>query len=173
MRITIALIFFLFAAGCKKKEFTPVYDVPSEFQPYIDTFVKEAALRQHPMLINNLIIRFDSSLTPLVCAASNVVSSQNNVQKIISINAAKTCWQNSTQLETMLFHELGHCVLGRQHDTKLLPNGAPKSIMCLNDIALYSPCIYALGDSCNKLYRRTYYLDELFNPATPVPDWGK
>ena len=42
-----------------------------------------------------------------------------------------------------------------------------------NDITLYSPCVYAIGDTCNKLYRKAYYVNELFDAATPVPDWGK
>ena len=40
-----------------------------------------------------------------------------------------------------------------------------------DDLTLYSPCAYPIDDSCNQLYKRDYYLDELFDPATPVPGW--
>ncbi|MEP7320203.1 MAG: hypothetical protein ABI921_15710 [Panacibacter sp.] len=102
-----------------------------------------------------------------------MISTQNNVQKIISINPRIKCWQNSLQLETLIFHEMGHCMLGREHDTNLMPRGYAKSIMYPNDITLYSPCVYPIGDSCNQLYRRAYYVDELFDTSTPLPDWGK
>jgi Putative phage metallopeptidase len=162
-------------ASCKKQNgFSPVYDVPPEFQSYVTSFVNEAATRGHNYTINNLVIQYDSSLTDAYCATSNIITAENNVQKIISINPRLHCGVNDQEMEALIFHELGHCFLGRDHDNNVLPNGDPKSLMKENDISLYSPCIYNLGDpSCDKRYRRTYYLDELFNAATPVPDWGK
>jgi len=160
--------------GCQKKNnFSLVYSVPPEFEYYVESFITEANARGHHISINDLIIQYDSALSLQYCAQSNMISSQNDVQKIISINARLKCWQNDVQLEALIFHELGHCILGRDHDTSLLPKGYPKTMMYPNDIALYSPCVYVFGDSCNKLYRRPYYIDELFDPATPVPDWGK
>ena len=170
----ILLICALAWLGCKKQnDFLPVYSVPAKFQPYITSFINEAANRGHAYTINNLIIQYDSTLTAAYCAKSNVISAENNVQKIISVNPNITCWQNNIQLETLIFHELGHCFLGREHDDTLLPKGDPKSIMIKNDITIYSPCVYSLGDTCGKEYRRTYYLDELFDANTPIPDWGK
>jgi len=168
------LIACIIIAGCQKKNnFSPVYKVPAEFESYVKSFTTEAQARGHYINLNNLIIQYDSSLSLQYCAKSNVISSQIDVQKIISLNAWLKCWQNDTQLETLIFHELGHCILGREHAVSLLPKGDPKTIMYPGDITLYSPCVYALGDSCNKVYRRAYYIDELFDPSTPVPDWGK
>jgi len=157
-------------AGCKKKiDF--VYRVPQELEPYVQKFISEAKSRGRDIVINNLIIQYENSPSFPYCAASNVISSGNDVQKIVTVNG-HACWQNNAQLETLIFHELGHCILGRDHDMSLLPKGDAKSIMYTGDLTMYSPCVYALGDSCNKLYRRTYYIDELFNPSTPVPPWG-
>lgn len=171
----ILFIGVLAILGCtKQKDFSPIYNVPPEFQPNIDSFLNEAAARGHHFSINNLIIQYDSSLTPAYCGESNIISAENNVQKIISINPNLKCWENNEELEALIFHELGHCFLGRQHDNSLLPNGDPKSIMTAKDVSIYSPCIYNFGDTtCDKRYRRTYYLDELFDPNTPVPKWGK
>jgi hypothetical protein len=160
--------------GCSQKnDFTPVFDVPDQFKPYVDSFVVAAAERGHNITINNLIITYDSSLSNAICANSNITSSRNDVQKIIYLNPHFQCWQNSRQLETLLFHEMGHCILGREHDTTTLPNHDPKSIMFPGDILLYAPCTYPIGNSCNQLYKRDYYLDELFDPDTPVPDWAR
>src|SRR5262245_11128312 len=164
------IVVIILSFGCKKdKDF--VYDVPTEFEPVVQRFITEAAARGHHLTINNLIIKYDLSTTSF-CATSNVITSGNDIQKIVSIKSL-SCWQNDVQLETIIFHELGHCILGREHDNTLMPKGDPKSIMYPDNATLYSPCVYPIGSPCDLSYRRTYYLDELFNPATPLPDWGK
>ena len=171
MRKNFVLVCLVFILGCKK-EVKLVYDVPAEFEPIIQKFITEAKGRGKDISITNLIIKYDASISPAFCANSNVVSSKNDVQKIITVNPSK-CWLNGAQMETLIFHELGHCILGRQHDTSLMPKGDPKSIMIPDDLTIYSPCVYSLGGPCDLSYRRTYYIDELFNPSTPVPDWAK
>jgi hypothetical protein len=167
--LLIALI--ILTLGCGKKN-NFVYDVPAEFEPYVQKFISEAKARGQNITIHNLIIKYDATASSLYCATSNVISSQNDVQKIISINPQQ-CWQNYVQLETLIFHELGHCILGRNHDMSLMPKGDPKTLMYPDNITVYSPCVYNIGNPCDFLYRRPYYIDELFNPSTPVPDWAK
>ena len=159
--------------GCSHDgDFTPVLDVPAEFRPYVDSFIAAASERGHNITVNNLIITYDSSIANTYCAYSNITSSRNDVQKAIYLNPNIHCWQNSRQLEALLFHEMGHCILGRAHDASLLPNGDARSIMIPDDVSLYASCTYPIGDSCNQLYKRDYYLDELFDPGTPVPGWA-
>ncbi|HZI52986.1 MAG TPA: hypothetical protein VFD56_04770 [Chitinophagaceae bacterium] len=167
----LLIVCIVLSLSCQKKN-DFVYNVPREFEPHVQRFISEAGARGHRISINNLIIKYESSSSLVYCATSNVISSGNDVQKIISIKST-SCWQTDTQAETIIFHELGHCILGRDHDNSLMPKGDPKSIMYPDNTELYSPCVYAIGDSCNKLYRRAYYIDELFNPSTPAPDWGK
>ncbi len=166
----------LLATGCdEKEEFHPVYEVPAQLDSYVASFIAEASARGFDYKIDNLIIRYDATLSGPVCGQCNEVTKKNNVQKIITINAKLTCWTNDQELEALLFHELGHCFLGRTHLTDLLPNGDPKSIMYPDNNSLYPPCVYAVDNtsSCNKTFKRQYYLDELFNEITPAPDWAK
>jgi hypothetical protein len=170
-KLTVRLLCLLMI-GCTDEEFVPAYQVPEELQHYVDTFIYEGSLRGETIEINNLIIRYDSTIEAPVCANCNSRSLDETVQKIISITTA-SCWVNDQELETLIFHELGHCYLGREHDDGLLPNGDARSIMTAKDISVYSPCIYQIGnEECDRTYRRAYYLDELFEPATPVPSWG-
>ena len=170
-QILIACI--ILTLGCKKNEnLNFAYNVPAEFEPYVKQFIAEAKTRGEIISIDNLIIKYDSTLSVQYCATSNVTSKRNDIQRIILFNTHK-CWQNSAQLECLIFHELGHCILGREHDSSLMPKGDAKTIMYPDDIALYSPCVYSVGSTCDFLYRRPYYIDELFNPSTPVPDWAK
>jgi len=170
----LACIVFMIFGCASKDDFEAVYDVPEEFEPIVETFIIEAASRGVDLTINNLIIRYDDSLEDNVCGRSNTMDNDPGFQKIILINTSK-CWLNDQQKEALVFHEMGHCILGRSHDETLLPNNAPKSMMVKDDISVYSGCIYALGGdtSCNKTSRREYYLDELFDENTPVPDWAK
>ena len=168
-KITIACLIIVLSCG-KKSEF--VYSVPDEFKPVVNRFVTEAKARGRNISIDNLIIKYDATVSSVFCANSNVISSQNDVQKIIFVNP-QVCWHNDAQLEALIFHELGHCILGRPHDNSLMPKGDPKTIMYPDDITLYSPCVYSIGNPCDLTYRRPYYIDELFNPPTPVPDWAK
>jgi hypothetical protein len=172
--VWLSLLFLI--VGCskvKEKGFTPVYDVPAEFQPLVSRFIQEAAQRGKTIAVTNLIIKYDSSLNNSSCAACNSLSLDPNVQKIIVVNPNFHCYDNANEQEALFFHELGHCVLGRSHDNRLLPNGDPRSIMVYDNIKLYSPCLYPIGGSCvDNSFKRTYYLDELFNEQTPVPSWG-
>ncbi len=159
-------------AGCEQG-FEPIYDVPEDLRIHIDTFLEEAAIRGHEFTVDNLIIEYDPELTIRTCGTCNSDSKSNEIQKVIKINpnCTITCYE---QMETLVFHELGHCFLGRQHDYDLLPNGDPKSIMIPNNLNLYTPCIYQIGEEdCNFTFKRDYYLDEFFDESTPVPDWAK
>lgn len=173
MRIT-SFLFLLFVFGCSKDpEFRPVYDVPEEFQPFIDTFISEAASRGFTYEIKNLIIKYDETIDVPFCGQCNSNSLNADVQKIITINPNIQCWFTDEEKETFFVHELGHCVLGRLHDDRLLPNGDPRSLMAASRLDVYSICIYQVDDQeCDKRYKRSYYLDELFDETTLVPHWG-
>jgi len=167
--------FIFLLLGCSSdNDFEPMYNIPDEFQEIVETFTAEASARGYDFEINNLIITYDDDLSINYCGTCNSNSSEENIQKIISINSSK-CWNNDFQKEALIFHELGHCLLGRIHEDALLPNGDPKSMMIKSNISVYSACVYAFGevDGCNFVFKRTYYLDELFNENTPIPDWAK
>ena len=85
------------------------------------------------------------------------------------ISLKEACWFGVSDhvREALVFHELGHSVLGRVHEDERLPNGSPASIMFPKTGFGYR--LY--GDET--LDRRTYYLDELFDSDTSVPGWAK
>jgi hypothetical protein len=173
------LLFFcclVLQLSCSKdseKNEAPVYDVPEEFQPLVAGFIQEAAQRGKTLTINNLIIKYDYSMDASYCALCNTLSSDPAVQKIITVNPNVRCTNNDQEREALFFHEFGHCILGRSHNNQLLPNGDPKSIMVEHNVGLYAPCFYPIPGCEDLSYRRTYYLDELFNEQAPVPQWAE
>ena len=53
----------LLLGACSSEDaFEPVYDVPEEFQPIVETFLAEASVRGYEFEINNLIIAYDDEL---------------------------------------------------------------------------------------------------------------
>lgn len=171
--LTAACIACILFACNSKKKFTPVYNVAPEYERFVQMFIHEAELRGHHITITNLIIKNDNTIAYTHCGECNSKSPDPNVQKIISINSNLLCWNNDTELQTLIFHELGHCVLGRDHDNSLLKNGDPKSIMTENNLGIYSPCVYPIGGTpCDNSFKRSYYIDELFIASTPAPYWA-
>jgi hypothetical protein len=135
--------------------------VDSEFQPYVDSFNKEAISRNIDVDEGGLIVGFvDQSEIPNYCGQGTFNPPH------VKISETPTCWSSATDInkEILFFHEMGHAVLRRVHINDTLPNGDYKSMMFDgNQFNLYG---------AQDEQRRNYYLDELFNPGTPAPAWA-
>lgn len=82
----------------------------------------------------------------------------------VEIENTERCWlsYDEDQKEQLMYHEFGHALLSRPHIDTSLPNGQPMSLMC-------GEC-----DQTRIYYHprmKDYYLDELFDTDTPLPDW--
>ena len=138
---------------------TPGTIASSDFQIYVDRFVSEAAKRSIKIDISRLNVVYSDTLK-FYCGYG--VSSTQTVQ----ISNRPGCWSEQTDFnkEILLFHEMGHAILLRNHNNTKLPNGDFKTMMFGgNQFSLYSE---------DTPERRKYYLDELFNSSTPAPNWS-
>lgn len=116
------LILFLFTCACAMQipEFPPVVDINPAFQVYVDDFVTESVNQNRPVTITNLIIQFSNQLPSQTLGECTV----GGFSPTISINSVD--WANETDIfrKVVLFHELGHCVLNREHvNTGSIYNG--------------------------------------------------
>lgn len=167
--------------ACKKDSTKPsiIYQVPEEIEVYINSFIDEANNRGFSFKKENLIVEFTTVAQNDICGlCSQAQKNPAQSQRKITITKNESCWKNATEQtkEALVFHELGHCWLGRlTHKDDLLPNGSPASMMSSRNDSPYSVCVYDIGGNgdCNKLLRRKYYIDELFNEKTEVPSWAK
>lgn len=178
----LLLLFSTVLLSCKKEiESKPaMFTIEKELRPYFDTFLKEAKLRNVKIDTTNLILKFNSILTSDKCGTCTQNPQKTSEQKTIEIfKSVASCWTTATTngREALVFHELGHCLLGRiNHKNTTFADGSPQSIMIANNTDLYTPCVYVLDEDptkCNKTTRRQYYIDELFNPNAAKPDWAK
>jgi hypothetical protein len=122
---TIFLAIILFCSSCAHKN---QVSIDYRLQPYVDSFISDAASLGVIININNLILRIgylDKNLVGL-CEYTKT--------PIITINESYHQYYVSQELfydiEQVVYHELGHCVLGLKHnDTVNSPEGYPVSIM--------------------------------------------
>jgi hypothetical protein len=158
----IALFFSLVVAlSCSKDDDTKP-DVASDFQPYLERFKSEASARNVNLNYDKLKIEFvDQASLPNYCGWGDFSPPH------VRIVQSDGCWntRSDADKEILIFHELGHSMLQRQHFNDTLPNGDYKSMMF--DGRQFGIYIATTPE------RRQYYLDELFNPATTsIPTWA-
>ncbi|GAB4011962.1 hypothetical protein GCM10028808_26900 [Spirosoma migulaei] len=171
----VILLLLAGLTGCQSSsQPEPVqYSVPVEVEPYLKSFRDEAAKRNKVVSTANLIVTFGTVLTEDVCGQCIL---ENGKTPRIILNADDFCWKTAStnERECLVFHELGHCLLNRAHKTEKFTNGLYVSLMNPDNVAVYATCRYPIGgDECDKRDRRDYYINELFEPATPTPVWGK
>lgn len=149
------------------------YSVPAGVEPFVETFRKMAQQRGLSIPTDNLIIVFGTPQAQDVCGQCFRQAGQT---PRITLSANAFCWQNANaeEREALVFHELGHCWLNRDHRADRFPNGVYASLMNPDDVDVYAVCRYPINDdACDKRPRRSYYHDELFDPATPAPAWSR
>ena len=109
------LIFFLFLSACSTKPHTPVVHIDPAFQGLVTEFVAESQRQGRAISITDLIVRFTPSLSGDVLGECfNYHGQETNV---ILMDATDWEWESDEYRRVVLFHELGHCVLNREHDT--------------------------------------------------------
>ncbi len=162
------LVTNLIACSTEDEDFQPVYDVPIQFEPYVNAFFTLAQERGVDLEQHNLIIRFEDNLevnNQPVCGTSEGPLNDEE-QHLILIDEQCLAWRNSDESrEILIFHELGHVYLERLHDDTVFPSGDYKSIMFggnWNILKFYT----------QDQFKRDYYINELFNPLEPSPAWA-
>lgn len=146
---------FLFISSCEKEDTSPtdnLYIAP-ELQPYFDLFEAEAALRdqEYNLEEENLegyLLRISEDDVIGTCSF--------NTDRPRRVTIDVLFWRRASDFERemVVFHELGHCILGRDHIDDSNPDGTCVSIMHSG-----------LGN-CRLQYNTTNkeaYLDELFD----------
>ncbi len=151
------LLIALCLLSCNDDELDNITIIPTELQPLFDMFKEEAALRGVHIDYTGVKVRYeDMSGTPYTGYAYPK-------KMLITLDSSKLSYKKFQQ--RIVFHELGHLLLGRDHDdTRMGKKEVIKSLMnCCYAPERYYETVPAM---------QKYYLDELFNPNTPCPDWA-
>lgn len=178
MKKLFTFFFLLLSLACEKEELVFEYRIHENLESYVNDFYIEAGKRGITLQKENLIVGFVNSLEDQLCGQCERPKGNKEQQRTVLISLTSDCWnQESPQnKEALVFHELGHCLLNREHKEDVFLSGAPKSIMTRILDGPYAPCEYVFGEDgsvCNKTVRRQYYIDELFNEnIQTIPSWA-
>ena len=157
MRLLLAIFWSIGCGGYETAQSKPmVYYETEELKMYAQRFEAYSAIysSKGSVAIYNLRIVFGPMNEE---KAVGLCSLDLSGTSTVSIDKAYWDTASPPQKEVLIFHELGHCVLGRGHNDQLNESESPLSIM-YSDIrpAYYYP------------YEKERYLRELYNTRN---DW--
>ena len=133
--------------GCGQQHESSTFTINEDFQNYVSLFEQETEEK----------VRIDIDYNKLEYPIVGVCITYTNDYKEIQIDPDGWIQFDENYREELIFHELGHCILGRDHDSNLISSiRVPKSIM-------YP---YIFGNAYSRY--KNYYLDEIKNEQI---DW--
>lgn len=149
----VLLLLAAYSLSCEKESVSlETTYIDAELAPYFERFRTEGTVRG--VAVDFELANISGFLE--VIAAANVTgqcyhSSDDSHRLVID----REFWHGASDLrrEFVVFHELGHCFLGRSHLDTALPNGSCASMM------------HSGLSGCRNAYNslsRSAYLDELF-----------
>lgn len=153
-RISALAIFtcFVFIACDSNETITPSLEVTEGLQEYVERFESEAAARGIAIDVDRLGVQVSFADIP----ETNVLGVcyyHSNAPGRIEIDQPSWLRLSDFGREYVVFHELGHCILGRGHTESQYTNGSCKSIMASGT------------GNCYENYTtttRVHYINELF-----------
>lgn len=126
------LCLFLSLTACNQKlPFNPHYSVDSTLQQFVQEFEDAGVSVGRPIHIDNLVVRYakPGQLEPDTLGECFMYDHGQTSTPLILINPDDWSTESVVMQRAVMFHELGHCVLWREHDETWLPSGIVKSIM--------------------------------------------
>ena len=140
--------------GCEKDE-PHVVEVDSRLQIYFDRFAEEAASRG--VTVDYASIEIEGKIENITGGNNIFGQCQTNSALANTLIVDLNFWNGSNDIERefVIFHELGHCYLDREHLDDSNDDGICISMMHSGS----GGCTNAFNSST-----RSEYLDELFNP---------
>jgi len=139
MRYAILALVSLTLGGCGRLDL-------GEFAPYVQRFEAEGQARGWDVQVTNLVVKLGDLPDGMYGICHHGLTPE--------IEVSRAYWPGATeeQREILLFHELGHCILEREHGGEAgRLDDRPSSLMAKGMVQ----------DWAWKTYR-TEYLDELF-----------
>lgn len=141
--------------GSCRHENMQVY--PDEFKPYVDEFFFQA--NQHGRGLNETHFNFSIKFGDTDDEVGAFCFFKGNA---ITVDREGWKYWDHFQKERIIFHELGHCLLNRNHQNAETTSNECFSIMNEGDGCSFNPL---------SAYWRDYYMDELFNESMNLPQW--
>lgn len=141
--------------------------IENAFQPYVESFYYEMELRGTNLRNRPLRIVFVDQFS--MVQGNYCAYAYYNTSGLIEVLNTNNCWHSRTDIEkeNLIYHELGHSLLGRSHEVMKFPNESYSSLMCTNVCSNYR--VYHEYQPI----QRNFYLDELLQTNMTTPPWAE
>jgi len=180
LRFLTVILLTLFLFSCETVDsLEPVRVIPDQMQPFVDRFIGEAEKRGMVLDVSKLSFEFDRDIAGGTAQNPAIGScTRSRDLDLITLDTLNLLWLLTSNLgrEEIIFHELGHCILDREHNDNKFITGDFASIMLTRgvlqygDFSRYAPSLTNPSDF--NAHKRDYYIDELFDESTPAPCWS-
>lgn len=148
-RALLISVLLILLSACKAKKPREVVYIAPELQPFVTQFKQDAEKYDRPLSITNLTAQLSDRIEdPAVGECARDAGTP-------IVRISRTFWSSASDAAKtlILYHELGHCVLGRDHeDTLILNDSIPRSLMATRELNV---AVFVL--------HYDYYLCELFS----------
>ena len=159
-KLAFILIAFMITACAPPVAKQSELSVDPVFQPYVNSFVAKSKEEGRPVTVDNLVIRLDPSMTGPGNGSTGWILGVCTIgSNTPTIRVNPFFWNNknysNADREELIFHEMGHCVLGRGHTSNTITtvDGAALAESIMNP--------YHLG-ARKYTISYNYYMQELF-----------
>lgn len=125
----------------------------NDLKKYVDLFYKLMGANGYNNSPRNIVYVFSYTMDPKYAGYCDAPTKAGG-PATITFNMSYWSVYSPTQKEIVVFHEMGHCVLNRSHNSAADSNG--------HDVTLMHPYLMSPGEYRP---RRSYYLNELFANA--------
>ena len=158
MKKILLLIIIGTFISCSQDEYENPELNNMEFEPYLSSFLEEGLSRGYDFTNSNINFYFAD------IEYNDAVGLCYHNEKIV---IDREYWNNTGEgnKERLIFHELGHCFLKRNHRNEKNINGE-----CLSFMKGRENNFNCSTNISSTLWRK-YYIDELFNKNTTLPAW--
>lgn len=127
-------------------------EASTDFNPHVASFKREVRKHHSKLVSKRIFITYVDELPGR--AVGLCVPDQEQPAIFIKKSFFKNL--DYDQQEQLMWHELGHCLLGKEHDASHLNNGYPTSIMY--------PVVFSPEEMLYYVNHKEYYENNLFNP---------
>lgn len=161
------LVFLLSISCCfisckKESQDDHINTFPAEIRESVRVFLKEGSVRGHSLNIKK--IHHIYLVDKIEKAKYLEAGCYDRGNHSIYIDTTNFEWKEFSGKEMLLYHELGHGLLHRNHNNILFRDE-------LNPVSIMNCCTLPYWND-QTVYKRSYYIDQLFNTNTPYPQWA-
>jgi len=170
LQFFLSILFLSFSSCIKDSAGIEKIQIAPEFETYWNNFLIEAEARDIDLMVDTLAFKMEFAQLDTIFGPSTagLCQSESGGDILIDTDVWETLHDNGKW--GLIYHELGHCVLGRHHTNPF--GNIDQNLRTFECSSLMTGCLCGFGcgiDFDSEMWRN-FYLDEFFGLAAE-PAW--